>query len=436
MTTNIASFRIDGTRSVPVPQEENHTLVSDLTHLSDMIDGDIRRKPSYTDCWLLNGTENLKDVRSYLTDHSSVSIGLSDNGEMEYVVQPVEYSYPDSLNDIILDLIDSIRWDYRENGGRIDRESVRNDAKESALERISDIEGIVGTDSDIGRLIEDICSVVYRYSVGPGVFDILLSDPHIEDIYIDAPCDRNRIYVTLNGIEGMNSHIRCRTNLMVEKREVSNLINILKRESGLRYCQSSPILETDYSEYDARATIVGPPISPEGDAVSLRRHSSRPWTLSRLIYNGTLDPISAGMISYLVDNRCTFLICGPRGAGKSSLLSAMLFEFPVSQRILTIEDTIELPGDEMRRLGYKVQTMLIDDKMGKDRSSRSDEALRLSLRMGESAIVLGEVRGDEARTLYQSMRVGRAGSSIMHHNFFDILSREANERIEKESTSV
>ena len=71
--------------------------------------------------------------------------------------------------------------------------------------------------------------------------------------------------------------------------------------------------------------------------------------------------------------------------------------------MLNIEDTSELPGELMRRLGYKVQTILVDERMDGDQSSGSDEALRLSLRMGESAIVLGEIRGEEARTLYQSM---------------------------------
>lgn len=90
-----------------------------------------------------------------------------------------------------------------------------------------------------------------------------------------------------------------------------------------------------------------------------------------------------------------------------------MFEFPFTQGILGIEDTIELPGEMMRRMGYKVQSMLIDDRMEGTNLSRSDEALRVSLRMGESAIILGEVRGEEAKTLYQSMRTGRAGSSIM-----------------------
>jgi type IV secretory pathway ATPase VirB11/archaellum biosynthesis ATPase len=265
----------------------------------------------------------------------------------------------------------------------------------------------------VDRIIGDMCSIIYRYTVGMGIFEVLLADPRLEDIYIDAPCDRNRIHVTMNGIAGNNSHIKCRTNLVVDKKEVMNLINILKRESGLQFCESNPILETDIKTHDARATVVGYPMSPNGDAVAIRKHSVRPWTLTRLVANGTLDPRIAGLLSFLVDNRATFLICGARGAGKSSLLSAMMFEFPLSQRILTIEDTMELPTPMMRKMGYKVQSMLIDDRMGGSSLSRADEALRVSLRMGESAIVLGEVRGEEARTMYQSMRTGRAGSSIM-----------------------
>ena len=90
-----------------------------------------------------------------------------------------------------------------------------------------------------------------------------------------------------------------------------------------------------------------------------------------------------------------------------------MFEFPFTQGILGIEDTQELPSKQMSDLGYKVQNLLIDDRMDGNARTRSEDALRVSLRLGESAIVLGEVRGDEVSTLYQSMRTGKAGSSIM-----------------------
>ncbi len=164
---------------------------------------------------------------------------------------------------------------------------------------------------------------------------------------------------------------------------------------------------------DARATVVGYPMSPNGDSLAIRKHSKIPWTLTRLIGNGTIDPYTAGLLSFLIANRSTMLVCGARGAGKSSLLTALMFEFPISQRILTIEDTLELPGKKLRSMGYKVQSMLIDDRNGEAAEKRADEALRVSLRLGESAIILGEVRGEEAKTLYQSMSTGRAGSSIL-----------------------
>ena len=90
-----------------------------------------------------------------------------------------------------------------------------------------------------------------------------------------------------------------------------------------------------------------------------------------------------------------------------------MFEFSLFSGVSSIEDTIELPGESMRKMGYKIQSMLVDDRMDGNDLSRSNEALRVSLRLGESAIILGEVRGEEAKTLYQSMRTGRAGSSIM-----------------------
>lgn len=394
-----------------VSQVDRRSMMDGLSKISQ---DNIRTKPSYADCWLVGSREELENTSEYHSPSGRVTLGIASDGETEYNLTPNEYSYPDSVNAVIERTIESVRERYRSKGGRMDRQSVIGYARGILMDHSDTIEAVFGRDTDrIETIIEEMCDIIYRHTVGMGVFEVLLSDPRLEDIYIDAPCDRNRIHITMNDKEGSNSHIKCRTNLIVDKKEVMNLINILKRESGLQFCESNPILETDIGTFDARATVVGYPMSPNGDAVAIRKHSVRPWTLTRLIANGTMDPRIAGLLSFLVDNRATFLICGARGAGKSSLLSALMFEFPLSQRILTIEDTMELPSARMRKMGYKVQSMLIDDRMEGNNLSRADEALRVSLRMGESAIVLGEVRGEEAKTLYQSMRTGRAGSSIM-----------------------
>jgi type IV secretory pathway ATPase VirB11/archaellum biosynthesis ATPase len=91
----------------------------------------------------------------------------------------------------------------------------------------------------------------------------------------------------------------------------------------------------------------------------------------------------------------------------------MMLEFPRNQRIITIEDTLELPVTTMQELGFKVQSLHVQSSLGGKGQMTADEALRVSLRLGESVLVLGEVRGQEARTLYEAMRAGTAGSSVM-----------------------
>ncbi len=370
-------------------------------------------KPSYADTWSIGDNKDIAVLEKYRTNHSRIIIGDADDGEIEYNIMPNEYTYSLSLSNLVNDTISYVRDEYRKDGGRFNTNDVRRSAEEFLIKNRDIIDDAISGGCSFEYAIRELCDVVVRYTIGLGIFELLLEDPRLEDICIDAPCDKNRIYVTLDNVSGYNTHMRCRTNLIASEREIRNLINTLMRDSGLPYCESSPVMETNMCNNQARATIVGYPMSPNGDSVAIRKHSTTPWTLTKLIGNGTIDEHDAGLISFLVDNRCTFLVCGARGAGKSSLLSAMLFEMPIEQRILTIEDTLELPGDVMRSMGYKVQSMLIDERMNSDVSKRADEALRVSLRLGESAIILGEVRGDEARTLYQSMRAGRAGSSIM-----------------------
>ena len=397
-------------QTVILPEPEIPPITESLGRLSSR---SIRQKPVYADTWTIGDKGSLEMIESYETDDAYVCVGRAEDGEIEYNITPNEYRYPSVMGDIVEGAIEFVRDSYRKNGGPLDKGAVMRLSEGYLDSRMDEIYSIVSERCDLSTVMRELTDVIDRYTIGSGIFDILLKDPRLEDIYIDAPCERNRIHVTLNQIDGLNSHVRCRTNLIADQREVKNLINILMRDSGLPFCESNPVLETNMADDIARATIVGYPMSPNGDSVAIRKHSQTPWTLTRLIGNGTLDARTAGLLSFLIDNRSTFLVCGARGAGKSSLLSAMLFEFPIEQRILTIEDTLELPGEKMRSMGYKVQSMLIDDRIDGNASERADEALRVSLRLGESAIVLGEVRGEEAKTLYQSMRTGRAGSSIM-----------------------
>jgi type IV secretory pathway ATPase VirB11/archaellum biosynthesis ATPase len=203
------------------------------------------------------------------------------------------------------------------------------------------------------------------------------------------------------------------TNIRLGEDAAESLLSKFRLESGRPFSESMPVLEHNLPSFGTRVTAVGPPLSPNGIAIALRRHSTRPWTLLKLIANGTLTAEAAGLISFLIDGRSTILVAGSRGAGKSSLLGAMMLEFPQSQRIITIEDTLELPTVAMQELGFKIQSLYVQSSLGGKGQMTADEALRVSLRLGESVLVMGEVRGQEARTLYEAMRAGTAGSSVM-----------------------
>lgn len=355
-------------------------------------------------------------IDAYAVSDSQVQI-LSKGTQTFYLVSPWEYNIPKEWSMAVQETIDSVANCPPADVSR-SYEELRRYVKEEAhrsINRITQRDHVnLGSDEkERTSVVDKLANVTARYTIGLGLFEVLLGDDRIEDIYVDAPSQNNPIHVTVGGIKGSGTIVRCQTNIVASRTEMEGLVSRFRQYSRRPFSEAFPVLETDVVGFDARATFIGKPLSPNGTALALRRHSRSVWTLPRFMFNGTIDAMTAGLISFLIDGRSTILFCGPRGSGKSSLLSASLFEFPVSQRILTIEDTMELPCLQMQRLGYKVQSMLVENRMGQDQEDRTDEALRVSLRLGESAIILGEVRGKEAMTLYESMRTGKAGSSVL-----------------------
>jgi type IV secretory pathway ATPase VirB11/archaellum biosynthesis ATPase len=171
----------------------------------------------------------------------------------------------------------------------------------------------------------------------------------------------------------------------------------------------------DLPQYHTRIAAIANPLTPHGTAFALRRHRPHPWTLTHLIANHTLTPNAAGLLSFLVDGHATILIAGSRGAGKTSLLNALILEIPQRFRILTIEDTPEIPTHDFQKLGYKLQSLITKSIATHTTTMELDptDALRTALRLGESVLIIGEVRGLEAKVLFEAMRIGAAGNLIM-----------------------
>jgi len=380
----------------------------------------IRIRPGFSQSWVSpSPPEESELLMEYAVGDSRVRIyDLPGETELLYHLVPAEYQLPPGH----IGLIDEARQRLLGSVPELEHFSRPGQARSYVaaqasrmISRLAMERGLQLGATRASQLAASrrLAEVLARYTAGLGITENFLLDSYVQDVYIDAPVHLNPVYVTIGGLPDPRARGRCRTNVSLGAGDAEALLSRFRYESGRPFSEARPYLETDLPAYSTRVTVIGKPLSPEGLAVALRRHSTDPWTLPRLIDAGSLTPLAAGLLAFLVDGQSTVLVAGSRGAGKTSLLGALMLELPRSQRILTIEDTLELPSDAMKRLGYKVQSMQVRSSLGGMGELSADEALRLSLRLGESAIVMGEVRGQEARTLYEAMRAGTAGSSVL-----------------------
>jgi flagellar protein FlaI len=256
--------------------------------------------------------------------------------------------------------------------------------------------------------IEYLSDLFARYSAGFGILEDLLSDPRMQDIYVNAPVMNNPLHLVLDGEEYTS-------NIYLSNGDIDALASRFRILSGRAFSEASPVLDMDLERFKTRVTAISNPLTPRGVALALRKHRSKPWTLTHFIRNKMISSSAAGFLSFLIDGQASLLIAGSRGSGKTSLLSALILEIPQRFRILTIEDTAEIPVDDFQRYGYKMQSLITKSISNSAASTEIDptDALRTALRLGESVLILGEVRGVEAKVLFEAMRVGAAGNLIM-----------------------
>jgi type IV secretory pathway ATPase VirB11/archaellum biosynthesis ATPase len=249
--------------------------------------------------------------------------------------------------------------------------------------------------------------ILAKYTTGLGILEDLLSDERITDVYVNAPADRNPVHVVLDGEE-------CVTNIFLSQDDMDSMVSRLRSISGRPFGEATPVLEMFLKEYGVRVSVIGDPLSAKGIAYAFRKHAKDPWTLPKLINTGSISPLAAGLLSFIMDGQASVLVAGGVGAGKTSLLSAMLLEIPQKYRILTIEDTPEIPIEQLQEMGWKVQGLNSQSAIIKyGIEIEPSMALRASLRLGSSSLVMGEVRGPEVSVLYEAMQVGAAGNSVI-----------------------
>jgi archaeal flagellar protein FlaI len=257
--------------------------------------------------------------------------------------------------------------------------------------------------------IEELANILVKYTVGFGMIENLLADPEVQDISINSPVGSTPMFI----VHG--KHGECQTNIVPTPQDVEGWASKFRLISARPLDEANPILDTELNLPTARArvAIIGRPLNPTGIAFSIRRHRDDPWTLPLFVKNKMITPLAAGLLSFLVDGARTMIVAGTRSSGKTSLLGSMLVEIMRKYRIITIEDTLELPTDYLRSQGYNIQHMKVRSALaGASSEVSADEGIRTSLRLGDSSLIVGEIRSKEALALYEAMRIGALANVV------------------------
>jgi type IV secretory pathway ATPase VirB11/archaellum biosynthesis ATPase len=262
------------------------------------------------------------------------------------------------------------------------------------------------TEFDRGNFSSELLKIWIKQH---GILDYLLSDPRIQEININPPEFQTPFTVVHEDFD------ECLTNIFPSIDFLNYLSTYLKIESGRPLNKSQPQLDGELFVENQRARVaaVVEPFSVHGIGYSIRKHREKPWTLPLFIANNTVSPLFAGLMSFVLTHGRTFVIAGPRGSGKTAMLGSVITEILPKYRIITIEDTKELPVDYYKGLGYDLLSLKVRSAlMDKGLEIPYDRGLRTSLRLGDSFLIVGEIRSKEAKVLYEAMRVGALSHSV------------------------
>jgi archaeal flagellar protein FlaI len=250
---------------------------------------------------------------------------------------------------------------------------------------------------------------VVREMVGYGLIDDLIKDDFLEEIMIVG--SKKPVFVFHREYEMMQTNIE-----FFSEQEIEDLINKIAREVGRRVDVSSPLLDARLGD-GSRVNATIPPASISGGTLTIRKFREDPYSIVDLIRMGTLNSEAAAFLWICVDGLgvkpANMLISGGTGSGKTTLLNVLASFIPERERIITIEDTAELnlPLKHWIRLEGKPPGLEGTGEL------KLDILTKNSLRMRPDRIIVGEVRHEEAFTLFTAINTGHDGSiGTVHAN--------------------
>lgn len=245
------------------------------------------------------------------------------------------------------------------------------------------------------------------------------------DILQELIDDDSVTEIMVNGTEGIflerNGRLLCWEKKITSKEKLEDMVQQIAGRCNRIVNESVPVADARLLD-GSRVSLVLPPVALNGPIITIRRFPKNPIHMDRLVELGAVTTEAAAFLRALVRSGYNIFISGGTGSGKTTFLNALSDFIPKEERIITIEDNAELQIQGAENL-VRLEARQANTE-GKNSVTIRD-LIKASLRMRPDRIVVGEVRGEEALDMIQSMNTGHDGSlSTGHANSpRDMLSR-------------
>ena len=285
--------------------------------------------------------------------------------------------------------------------------------QEMVIEGLADVLLTQDTSAYSEAQLDQLGDELLHDILGHGPIEPLLSDPMVSEIMVNGP---NQIFVERGG-KIFETSARFESDAQVRR-----VIDRIVSRIGRRIDESSPMVDARLPD-GSRVNAIIPPLAVDGPSLTIRKFSKTALTEQDLVAYNTLTWESVGLLRAFVSGKLNMLISGGTGSGKTTLLNVMSNFIPEGERVVTIEDSVELRLNQRHVVRLESRPPNVE---GRGAITIRD-LVKNSLRMRPDRIVVGECRGGEALDMLQAMNTGHEGSlTTLHAN----TPRDAISRLE------